>query len=141
MKLSTWTATVLATPAVATGVCLLCASTAQAAPDDAGSETSSAAASSAADTSASSSTDSDDTSANSTATDTDDGGDSVGGSDDAGDSGGLDGGLPLFHVPNMHHDARSSAHEGPFAGVNFSQFERLVSLSSPNAVLEPGTDP
>ena len=90
MKLSTWTATVLATPAVATGVCLLCASTAQAAPDDAGSETSSAAASSAADTSASSSTDSDDTSANSTATDTDDGGDSVGGSDDAGDSGGLD---------------------------------------------------
>ncbi len=90
MKLSTWTATVLATPAVATGVCLLCASTAQAAPDDAGSETSSAAASSAADTSASSSTDSDDTSANSTATDTDYGGDSVGGSDDAGDSGGLD---------------------------------------------------
>ena len=90
MKLSTWTATVLATPAVATGVCLLCASTAQAAPDDAGSETSSAAASSAADTSASSSTDSDDTSADSTATDTDDGGDSVGGSDDAGDSGGLD---------------------------------------------------
>lgn len=81
MKLSTWTATVLATPAVATGVCLLCASTAQAAPDDAGSETSSAAASSAADTSASSSTDSDDTSANSTATDTDDGGDSVAGSD------------------------------------------------------------
>ena len=81
MKLSTWTATVLATPAVATGVCLLCASTAQAAPDDAGSETSSAAASSAADTSASSSTDSDDTSANSTATDTDDGGGSVAGSD------------------------------------------------------------
>ena len=81
MKLSTWTATVLATPAVATGVCLLCASTAQAAPDDAGSETSSAAASSAADTSASSSTDSDDTSADSTATDTDDGGDSVAGSD------------------------------------------------------------
>ncbi|WP_348726769.1 PecA family PE domain-processing aspartic protease [uncultured Mycolicibacterium sp.] len=81
MKLSTWTATVLATPAVATGVCLLCASTAQAAPDDAGSETSSAAASSAADTSASSSTDSDDTSADSTATDTDDGGGSVAGSD------------------------------------------------------------
>ena len=90
MKLSTWTATVLATPAVATGVCLLCASTAQAAPDDAGSETSSAAASSAADTSASSSTDSGDTSANSTATDTDDGGGSVAGSDDAGDSSGLD---------------------------------------------------
>ena len=81
MKLSTWTATVLATPAVATGVCLLCASPAQAAPDDAGSETSSAAASSAADTSASSSTDSDDTSADSTATDTDDGGGSVAGSD------------------------------------------------------------
>jgi len=81
VKLSTWTATVLATPAVATGVCLLCASTAQAAPDDAGSETSSAAASSAADTSASSSTDSDDTSADSTATDTDDGGGSVAGSD------------------------------------------------------------
>ena len=64
MKLSTWTATVLATPAVATGVCLLCASTAHAAPDDTGSETSSAAASSASDTSTGSSTDRDDDAAN-----------------------------------------------------------------------------
>ncbi|QFS90705.1 hypothetical protein FIV07_08085 [Mycobacterium sp. THAF192] len=90
MKLSTWTATVLATPAVATGVCLLCASTAQAAPDDAGSETSSAAASSAADTSASTSTDSDDASGNSRANETADGTGSGGDADDAGDSGSLD---------------------------------------------------
>ncbi|GFM19171.1 MULTISPECIES: PecA family PE domain-processing aspartic protease [Mycobacteriaceae] len=90
MKLSTWTATVLATPAVATGVCLLCASTAQAAPDDAGSETSSAAASSAADTSASSSTDSDGASTKPRANDTTDGGGSGNDSDDAGDSGDLD---------------------------------------------------
>ena len=91
MKLSTWTATVLATPAVATGVCLLCASTAQAASDDAGSETSSAAASPASDTPARSSAADGDASAN----DTDDGGGSVDDSDDldaedTGGSGSLD---------------------------------------------------
>ena len=90
MKLSTWTATVLATPAVATGVCLLCASTAQAAPDDAGSETSSAAASSAADTSASSSTDSDGASTKSRSNETADGTGSGSDADDAGASDDLD---------------------------------------------------
>ena len=90
MKLSTWTATVLATPAVATGVCLLCASTAQAAPDDAGSETSSAAASSAADTSASTSTDSDGASGNSRANETAAGTGSGSDADDAGASDDLD---------------------------------------------------
>ncbi len=105
MKLSTWTATVLATPAVATGVCLLCASTAQAAPDDAGSETSSAAASSAADTSASTSTDSDDASGNSRANETADGTGSGGDADDAGDSGRLDNGDADLDADDAELDA------------------------------------
>lgn len=59
MKLSSWTAAALATPAIATGVCLWTASTAQAAPDDTGSSSASASSDSAASTSSSDDTSTD----------------------------------------------------------------------------------
>jgi hypothetical protein len=86
MKISSWAATALATPAIATGVCLWSATTAQAAPEDT-SSTDSSSASSSESTSASSDRDSSDTAdEQSDDSDDSDGDDTESGDDDAADA-------------------------------------------------------